>query len=188
MADIYRVNTSWSNFPGAPGISSIYSLTQPSASGLTDIRSFFSAFSTIIPAGATLQVEGEGDIINDATGTLTGAWSATQPAAINCSGAGNYSGSTGAVVHWFTNGVVRGRRVRGRTFLVPLVASAYDTNGSLSSSAISSITTAADGLIAAAGITPAVWSRPTGFASGAAFEVVSSRVPDLAVVLRSRRS
>jgi hypothetical protein len=116
---------------------------------------------------------------------------------------GAYAGNAGAVVHWLTSLIVGTRRVRGRTFLVPMIGSAFESNGSLTSTALNTINNAAAALITAVGTGMVVWSRPvvahtkydpktgqgTGVAgrSGTYGAVTGSRVPDLAISLRSRR-
>jgi hypothetical protein len=189
MAGLPRVNVAWQQWPGAPGVSVFY-LAESSdlAASVAAIRAMFNAVATLLPSGLTITVPGSGDIINDGTGAITGAWSSgTTPAVVTGSGAGAYAGNAGAVIHWLTTTVVNGRRLRGRTFLVPLISSAYDTSGSISTAALSTISAAAQGLVDAANSDHVVWHRPTGFAAGSSAIVSSIRVPDLAVSLRSRR-
>lgn len=129
-----------------------------------------------------------GDEISEGDGSITGAWSvATTPSVVTGTGAGNYAGNAGAVIHWLTTGVNQGRRIRGRTFIVPIVSAAYDATGSLSTTFITTLTTAGNVLIAANPGLINVWSRPRPGRSGSQFSISSCRVPDLAVSLRSRR-
>jgi hypothetical protein len=192
---MHRLNVSWQNWPGAPGVSTFF--TDPAA-GQPDpapLRAFFFTLSGILPSGLTIQVPGTGDLIEENTGQLSGTWSVTPaPTSLNATGTGAYAGNAGAVIHWLSADVVNGRRVRGRTFVVPLIGSAFETNGSLSSGTINTLTSAATTLLAASTWHPVVWSRP--FAGtpqdptsrvGSKHPVTSYRVPDLAISLRSRR-
>ena len=80
-----------------------------------------------------------------------------------------------------------GRRIQGRTFLVPLVASAFDSTGTISTAALATLQTAANGLVAYDTIDPVVWKRPTPFTVGSFATITEARIPDMAAVLRSRR-
>lgn len=189
MTTMNRVSVAWQNWPGAPGVTQLYvtgAITQPS---VDSIRSFFQALVSLIPSGLTIQVPSSGDQIDDVTGRITGAWSvASTPAVVTGTASGNYAGNAGAVIHWLTTVVVNNRRLRGRTFIVPLSGGAtYDTGGSLAPATITTLTTAANGLVTALGVTLAIWHRPTNFSGGSSAAVTSVRVPDLAVSLRSRR-
>ena len=181
-----RIQVSWQNWPGAPGVSTFYG---DATLGMLDgISSFFDAIKGLLPLNLTITVPSTGDDVDPQTGEVVGSWSQAPTTPVRTgSNVAVYAGSTGAVVHWRTGGVVGGRRVRGRTFLVPLVG-AYDSGGSLSSGAISTLQTAANGLVSTAGSAFSVWHRPTQFVAGSTHQVTSASVPDLAVVLRSRRT
>jgi len=189
MASMMRFHCAWQNWPGAPGVSTFYAEAGADVSTITDaLRAFYQALVTFLPTGLTIQVPSSGDIISDVDGSITGAWSDGTPVAlVTGTAAGVYAGNAGAVVHWLTGGVVNGRRVRGRTFLVPLIGSSFDANGSLSAATITAITNAASTLVAAIGTNMLVWHRPKTPAIGSSFDVSAFRVPDLAISLRSRR-
>ena len=135
----------------------------------------------------TIQTSGTCDLVNEATGAITGAAATANPAVVTGQHNGVYAGSTGAVVRWQTAGYVSGRRVQGKTFLVPLVQ-AFDTQGSIATTALTTLTNAANGLVTAGSGDFVVWHRPTAFASGSSHPVTGALVPDLAAVLRSRRT
>lgn len=191
---IQRVRVLMQNWPGAPGYINLYE-----TSDVVDhapYRTFFDSIKTMLPTGMTVQVPGTGDLVNEGSGDIVGSYSFTQPPVVTATGTGSYAGGAGAVVDWLTSGVVAGRRPMGRTFLVPLVGSFMDSNGSLSTTAITNLESAAAALVAA--MTPKflVWSRP--FAGGpggtpaarlgTVHAVIAGRVPDLAATLRSRRT
>lgn len=188
MATVARISVSWQGWPGAPGVSQFYASTSSLQATVDALRAFFQAQNTLIPTGLTITVPGSGDTLDDATGNLVGTWSVTTPPVIvTGSGAGAYAGNAGAVVHWLTAAVINGRRLRGRTFMVPLVASAYDTSGSISTAALATITGAANTLLSATLGFLLVWHRPVPPAAGSTAAYNAVRVPDLAVSLRSRR-
>lgn len=183
-----RVRCSWQNWPGSPGVSTFYLDPAPSQASIDSIRSFFNAFQSILPAGLTINVPNSGDEIEETTGALSGVWSVpTVPLATTGTGAGAYAGNAGAVVHWLTEGIAGKRRIRGRTFLVPLIASAFDATGAISTSTLSTISNAATSLVAANPGLLNVWVRPIPGRTGLQHSISQVRVPRLAVSLRSRR-
>lgn len=188
MATLNKIPVSWQSWPGAPGVSTFYTLGGDLDSDVAALRAFFNAHIALLPSGLLIQVPGLGDTIDDVTGQINGAWNATSaPANVTGTGAGVYAGNAGAVVHWLTALVINGRRVRGRTFMVPLIGSSYDSSGSLGTGTITTIQTAATTLITAMAGRMRVWHRPAGGLGGGSGAVDSARVPDLAVSLRSRR-
>jgi len=196
MAGLNRVSVAWQGWPGSPGVTQFYLDNVPAQTSIDAIRAFFNAIANLLPSGLTISVPGSGDIVEDVTGQLAGSWSVgTTPVVVNGTGAGVYAGNAGAVVHWLTNTVALKRRLRGRTFLVPLVGSSYDTAGSLSATALTTIQNAATAMVGSMAGNMVVWHRPiiqkgTGVVirAGSSGDVTSSRVPDLAVTLRSRRT
>lgn len=188
MTDLNRVRVAWQGWPGSPGVSTFYLVTSPTQSQIDAIRAFFNSLAGSLPSGLTITVPASGDTIDDATGLIVNSWAVvTPPTVVTGTGTGNYAGNAGAVCHWLTSTVLNRRRVRGRTFLVPLVSTAYDTAGSLSTTMISTISAAATTLTSALGTNFRVWHRPVNGAAGASAVVTGFRVPDLAVSLRSRR-
>jgi hypothetical protein len=110
----------------------------------------------------------------------------TTPAVIQGTAASGYSSASGAVVGWITNGFHNGRRIRGRTFLVPLGGVAYDTDGTLSAAYLTKCRSAAT-LYVTNG-SPAIFTRPQpGLSNGGATAVSAAQVNDKAAVLTSRR-
>lgn len=165
------------------------------------LQTFFTAIRTFIPTGYTLQVENQGDYVADADGTLTGTWSAPAQAAITTSGTGGYAAPVGMQVTWLTDGIHNGRRLRGRSFLVPFTALGAD--GQYLAGAVTALNDAANALRGAAGTKFGVWGRPVIPAADPAAPAgtprpaptvaglwspwTGSRVTNKPVVLRSRR-
>jgi hypothetical protein len=86
--------------------------------------------------------------------------------------------------------VRKNKRVKGRTFLVPLTGSAFDNSGTPTPAAIAGIQGAATTLAANVDATQlVVWARPTakGATDGAVGFVTSASVPDQGSILTSRR-
>lgn len=190
---IHRVTVPWTGFPGSPGYSNFFFEGDADAlvayQSIQRVMSFLGALSTLIPGDVDFTAPREVDNLDEATGILTGY--ATRDQGVEYTppqATGSYSAPTGACVNWITDTVARGRRLRGRTFLVPLANSAYDVDGSLSDAARTTIQSAAELMIFEPGASSfGIWSRPRNGAGGTFGEVVAADVPDLAAVLRSRR-
>lgn len=185
----------WSNFPGAPGYTNFY--TGTSVTDSTPFKTFFNAafnfpaggLQTWLPNGTQLTFPASGDVINEADGKITGSWAGTAPSPLTSAAtSGPFAGGAGAQVQWQTSLIVDGRRVLGKTFLVPMLPAAMDTNGSLSTTAVTTILAAANALVVALAGELKVFSRPRPTIAGANAQVIGARVPDLAVSLRSRRT
>ena len=194
MASMYRVRSVWSGFSGAPGYTNHYfGTTDPLLAGASlacaDVRAFWNAIASQFPDDVQINVETAVQIVEDSTGVVEDELTAAATAAVNGSGSGSYAAPVGASVEWRSSDFVNGRRVKGRTYLVPLLGSAFETDGTLSGTPLSSIQAAASGLVAAAS-NMVVWHRPTdpGTSSdGSLHLVATANVSDRAAVLRSRR-
>lgn len=190
---IYRVTARWTGFTGAPGYSNFHFQGSTGAPDLAPaaaaVRNMFQDMQVHLPSTLRINVSPTIEIYDDASGQLTGYETlATTPAVVSGAATGPYAGPSGAVINWITNTVTQGRRLRGRTFIVPLATSAYDSSGTLTTGALTDINTGASRLSGAGfSLGFGVWSRPTAGGTGAFGEVVGHRVPDLAAVLRSRR-
>ena len=187
MADIFRTRVQWTGWRGAPGVSTFFSANQPSAGNLDRLKTFFDTIKSGLPVGTNVSVLGDGDQLDPATGNLTGVWSVAPPAPVFGLNNTASPGPTGLLVHWLTSSFFGGRRVRGRTFIVP-TAGVWEVDGTPTAAYAATLKGAADQLIADwNAIQLVVWHRPVGGAGGFAAPVNASKVPDLAVVLRSRR-
>lgn len=197
MTAIQRCRVVWTGFNGSPGVSTFYGLDGVTLAPL--IGQFFNGIKAIFPTGLQITVEQGGDTIEDTTGVLLGAWGTGGGAGFPGSGAGGYSAPAGEMVRWSTGIVLDGHRVRGRTFLVPIIASAYDTDGTITAAAVTELQLKSGDLVTGATGNLLIWHRPrvaraatatrpavTARLGGHAFVTGSSAV-DKAVVLRSRR-
>ena len=152
------------------------------------ILTFFTSIQNLLPDDVTIVVPSEGDVINEVTGALEGAWTGTGGGQVIGGSSSVFALGTGARVRWDTAGIVGGRHVRGTTFLVPLTASAFATDGNVLGTARTTIQNAATALISAAAGDMVVWSRPVPGRQGSSHVVTGSSVPIVPTALRSRRS
>jgi hypothetical protein len=201
MASVFRTTAVWQGFIGAPGYTKLSFLAVVGTAGAdaatAATRTFLNAFATAMPSGTTIQVQREVGEYDEASGLLLGELTAAAtPAPISGTSVNKYIGGSGLFIGWRTNTIWQGRRVIGRTFIVPQESTAFDTDGTLTSSTLAGAQSAGNALIADANTTFAVWARlmTTGAdgkphqTNGAAFQVITSYVKDQASGLRSRRA
>lgn len=197
MATIQRYRVAWTGFIGGPGVSTFYA-----ASGsdlMSPLQAFFTSIAIGLPTGVTIQVSGTQDLLEDTTGAATGVDSIANPPEIHGADPASYPAPTGAVVDWLTSTYSDRRRLRGRTFLVPLGGGSYQADGSINSTNLTNIRAAAVTFLASASPGLLVWRRPRAavpadgsrpavtFRAGSSAVVTSVGVADKAAVLRSRR-
>ncbi len=149
-----------------------------------EFREFFVDLQALIPNEVTVGFDSE-VIVMALDGTLEAVYPITAPSNVTGTGSAAWAGAVGARVDWQTGEIVSGRRFNGRTYLVPLIATIFDTDGTLTSSARTTIQNAADALISELGAleTLQVWSRTHQVAEA----VISATVPDKSAILRTRR-
>lgn len=190
----YRVKIRWTGFTGAPGYTILHfdAPTAPTAEGADAVHALVHTFTidlvSNLPSAVSLLVEQAVEVIDETNNQLITIFNATSRASQKGVVTGGFSSSTGACIVWETGEVKNGRRVRGRTFIVPLAASMYDLDGTLTTTCLNDIQAAA-GALAGGGFTLGVLSRPTakGAADGSFHTVSSGRVSDKTAMLRSRR-
>jgi hypothetical protein len=196
---MFKLKVKWTGFSGAPGWSNFYFNTtdgtfadDTQATAAADkVSTFLNAIKVYLPPTVNLQLQSDSEFINEGTGEMlrignVGARAAVVGGAVSQP----YSSATGMVINWRTAGVRNGRRVRGRTFLVPTVAGAFQNDGTIDPGNVTSLTTSANALIS---VSPTlklgVWTRPStkGGSDGKWFETTVATIPDMTAVLRSRR-
>lgn len=200
---ISRVRVAWAGFQGAPGVSTFY--CNDVSTFLPALNTFVGAIMPRVPIPVTLTIEGSGDIIDPASGTLTGSWANTGYSTFHTGLDGAFTAApAGLMIRWETGSVINGHKLRGRTFLVPCGRDSFDGAGKPSGAAYDNINVAATTFVAAVNTNMVIWNRPraahaswtdrlgrahpavTSQAGG--FSVVSSGAMGAkAVVLRSRR-
>lgn len=185
MTAMERVEVIWSGAVGLPGVSVFYGdTTVPSLN--SDLFTFFDSIKALVPSGVQISIPNSGDLIEDSDGSLAGSWSSSGGGVVTATGSGGYPASVGMAVVWNTNGIRGSRRVRGRTFLCPLVNLCFDTNGTIETTRLAVVQNAATVLASAGNLR--VWSRPSlALGAGTSHSVLNASVPDRVTALRSRR-
>lgn len=151
------------------------------------IKTAYQAIGGCIPTGQSVLIPNSGDIIEDTTGELIDVWTAGVAGQVDGAGGTAVAAGVGACVSWKTGGIINGRRLRGRTFLVPFATSSYDTDGTLTSTANTQVANFRAAMMASGPM--AVWHRPTtkGGTDGNSYGIVSSSHRDVVAFLSSRR-
>lgn len=201
MASAYRVRAVWQGFTGAPGYSNFHfnALTDTAARNAAGdaVRAFFAGLSGFFLTTWNVAVQTEVTEWDVTTGILLGAANMTVTPAVVAGtvAATPYAGGSGLCVTWKTGVIFNGRRVSGRTFVVPAVG-VFESNGTLTAAAITAANTAASQLITAPSAEFSIWAKqftkPTDGSKpvqigGLLPAATSYDVKDMASQLRSRR-
>lgn len=202
MASMNRVRVAWTNWAGQPGLSTFF--LADGRLDVTPIKTFFTAMAPFLPTPISITIPSIGDKIIHTDGSIGGAWGGTGGGVVAASGSGaSFAGSAGFCVDWKTTTIVNRRRIQGRTFFVPGGGTIYQNDGTILEATRSTILAAAQTLVTSLGTDFLIWSRPVvapvpnppvgepghvEARSGTSGPVVAAFVPDIAVVLRSRRT
>jgi hypothetical protein len=169
------------------GLSTFY-FTDGATGQSADVSTFFEAIKSRLAGGVIVTVPSGGDVISDTDGSLVSTWGTGGGAATTGTGNAIYAAGVGARIVWRTAGVNGGRRVSGSTFIVPLDTPSYDASGTLATTVVSNLQSAADALVTAQASAFTIWSRSQNGGAGANHEVTSADAPDKVSWLRSRRT
>lgn len=185
-----EIKAVWQGWSGGPGYSTFHGLgsTDAAAGPLADaLDDFFDSMENLLPTGLSIQIQPTWRDLDETTGALINEFSFPSARPVH-EGSGNaaFSAVNGMCVNWLT-GQSAGRKLRvGRTYLVPLTAFVWATDGTPNDSVVTQLQNAASALVSS-GAGLAVWKRPRNGAGGDASVVTGARVPDEGVILRSRR-
>lgn len=194
---IFRVRTTLSGFTGGPGLMTQYFST--AAAGFNEataqlavdrVRDALQAGSGLFSTNQTWSVSGSVDVLDEASGQMTNSIGVTARSGAGTAGGGIGPTPVGVAINWKTSEFKNGRRVQGRTFLVPVSGGSFEGDGTLSATALAEAAEfhAAMRDAGATDLVLVVWSRPNAAgAGGSRHGVTSASVADKAAVLRSRR-
>lgn len=191
--DILRVQVRWTGFSGAPGYTALHfagggGLITDAQQVAERVDSALAQLSPVVAAGVDFAVDTEVARLDSDSGEMLEVLGVTGMSGRTGSATGPYSAASGAVINWRTNDVRFGRRIRGRSFIVPLGNTAYDSQGTLAGPTLASLGSFASEIVGGDFDSEfGVWSRPKDGTGGVFATVTSYNVPDMAAVLRSRR-
>ena len=198
MANVLKYQIQWSGWPGAPGITTIF--FSPATSDFTPVRTFFEAIKSHLVNGTQYAYPSVCDVLDIDTGKVVGVQSVTTlTPTTSTATTQQYAGAAGSMIKWVTNGFVNGSRVAGRTFLVPLPSTEFNTSGQLATATQTLFQTSAQALITSMQPNFVVYARPFPGRNvpgkpqiparvGTIWPVQQAVVPNLAYVQRSRRA
>jgi hypothetical protein len=203
VANILQVTWTWSGFQGAPGYTNLFFLSSTgtaleASDAVTKSQNLFTGLKPALPNSVEISMLSDIRLLDDASGDLRNSFTyAGAPVIGGSGGVGNYSAASGGVIRWIT-GQVHGKHLLvGRTFVVPMIATEYGSNGQLASSAVTTLATAAEAMRSAPGPAFGIWGRPRKEQEppnpnkpaliGSWRPAVSEAVPNKVSVLRSRR-
>jgi hypothetical protein len=185
----------WGGFSGAPGYTTLHFLDPDpiSQAGIDETaarnHTFWAAVAPQFPTGVQVTFPSVLEEIDTATGELLQELAFPGGTAVNGVAGAEYASASGCCITWHSIGIVNGRKLRGRTFLVPLGSQAFSSNGTMADADRTLILNAANALAdASTGIDLAVWHRPTpGGSDGVAAGVTTASINDKGAILKSRR-
>lgn len=194
MATIVRVQALWTGFQGAPGYTSWYGISDGDSGAAATalaarMRTFWDGIKGLIPTIVDIKVQRVYQVLDTITGNITAETAlAADPALVTGTAAGNFAAAAGACINWET-GVfnANGRRIRGRTYVVPIASSATENDGTLSATALGALTAGATAALGGTGSLGVFTRPPAGGGPGDFNIAISALVKDKTAVLRSRR-
>jgi hypothetical protein len=191
MPEVGQVQTVFQGFSGAPGYNNLYFWGDPMSpstcqDAVDDAFAFWNNVVVQMSQGISFAVQPDVKVLDEATGALQRIQSTTPSSQSNFASAGAYAGGVGAVASWNTAGVHLGKPLRGRTFIVPLGAGAYENNGTIGATPLAALRTHTTTLAAVANF--GVWGRPVGGAGGDWAACTGGSVKDQTAWLKTRRT
>lgn len=200
MTGMLKVKVRWAGFTGSPGWSNFFfrdfsgtgePTSDQAAPAVARVNTFFTAIKDRFTPNVNWTIQPDVEVVQETNGNLVDIFNTTATAPIVGSNTIlTYAAPAGVVVTWRTGIVRNGRRVRGRTFLVPTSSACFQADGSIETASLSIFQNAANALCNSTGSPDlGVWARPSapGANDGSWSLVNSATVPDMAAILRSRR-
>lgn len=194
------VRSEWAGTSGGPGLTQhafyVSGGSEPTGSqaqsAVNAVAGLWEALKSLLPNEVSIQVSPTVDTYDDITAVLTGSQVVSTPPPVKVGlGTGTYAGGVGFKIDWNTGVILGGRRVVGRTYVVPATSTVFDIDGTLAASAISAANTAAANMLTAmstGGCNLAVWTKPGGVSSVPGMTAVTSGTcRDKTAILRGRR-
>lgn len=200
-----RARVVWNGFSGGPGVNTLHFGVTPEQNAdaaqtiLDALKTFYTGLNIYMPTGVSISFESQLEVINAENGQIENIVSASPPAPVTGSGSGGYSSGAGMCVHWITQDFRKGRRVRGRSFMVPLSAQAFDTTGTLNNTLITTMQGLGATLAANEAVQLSIFRRPVMTETtntvedplvaipGSQHRVTAVRISDKGAYLTSRR-
>jgi hypothetical protein len=185
MATVDKLQIKLQTGPGGDGVATLY--FEDAGAAQPDVVTWATSVFGTLPAGCSWEVQNSGESLDVDTGIVVGNWFGGATTGDTSGVSGSWLAGVGCSVRWMTDEFVVGRRISGRTFIVPMRAEFFDTNGTLKDTILSGIGASCDDLIAAQAANFVVYRRKLGARNGSVHFVTSVLIPDQAAWLTSRR-
>lgn len=191
-----RVRVALSGWPGGPGLSTFYfgTLNDDAAAAVRVVEYVHSAFTAtwndVYPPNVSMQVSGDVDVLDSATGAITDTLAVTAPAAVAGVASSEFAPiATALLARLTTPNFIAGRRLRGRIYFCPIGINMVQGDGTPDPTAIAFIQDGGNTLLEsiAYGDVWEVWHRPVNGVGGQTAPVISVTCPDKFSILTSRR-
>ena len=194
-----RVKINWTGFVGSPGYTNLNfehivdgAWTQPEVdAAVAQVQTWVTAQRPFLPPSVVVGIDPAVSEHNEQTGDIENFFTATPAAAAaGTSTSTTFTSGAGYCISWSTGGVRNGRRVRGRTFVVPIASSQYETDGSLLNASITTWRNAANALATDANnVRLGIFAHTPGaiIPDGGIYDVTSVNIKDRPAFLTSRR-
>lgn len=196
MADMIRNRAQITGIEGLPGLFTAYfvgstpATTAEATEAAARVRACWEHIKGSIPATVSIVYSGACDVLDPATGTLTGGLTGTLPVTtVGTQTALELPLGTMGLLQHNTSSIIAGRRVKGRSFMGPFTEAENGSDGRPSPTQQVDIA-AAGALLGTTITTPiahVVWHRPKSGSGGASVAVVGYSASGLWSFLRSRR-
>lgn len=184
MTDL--VKTTFSGGPSGDWLSQFH-IDRLLGGGVQDsidiVRDFWNALSGVISSSVTYHIDGAVEIVDPVTGKPTGIDQGTTRTNVFTAPTDSLPWQTQALIYWNTGSWIGGRQVRGRTFIPGMVEMNNNGDGSMGSSLLTTLGTAATVLSNATTCTPGIYSRK----HTNTYPIVSHTVIGHWSVMRTRR-
>lgn len=191
---VHEIKVISTGFPGAPGFTTFYFNGEDSTdrdNQFRHVKAFLELAKGLFPNTWSAAVQAEGRVLTASSGVLdttttVPADGTANPSVGTAAVATFGAGAAGICISYTTTGINRGRRVRGRTYLVPISAGVYGPDGTIDNAFLAGIRTAFQ-TWATDPLEFGVWSRPREGSGGVLYPVDAVSIKDKAAVLTSRR-
>lgn len=170
---VAQVKTHWNGTSGGPGINHLafQSQTDPhtwdasaAQQAVDAVRAFWNSLSGQLSNKISLTVDPAVDVFNIADAGLVGTYSAaTAPAIVTGTDNGNFSMANGVKISLKTASIINRRRVHGAIFVVPTANYCFDSSGTVTPGAMTTMMNAANTLLNTSrtnNMGLCVWSKP----------------------------
>ena len=187
MADIREVILTWTFENGRESKTVLYfSPWTVGSSPIPGLRTIFDGLKNSFGSVTRVRFPSAGNVIDDATGELVGAWTEAAVADVAGTNASQpVQNASMLLMRWNTAAIVNGRRIKGRAFL-PGVSAACSNGGQVDIVTVNNFKTAFANIGSSLGLR--VWHRPNAKGPGSSHVVTGVDVWNEWATWRPRRA